>query len=242
MKHIHLMVIGTILLSCDCDQKIQDNEELTLSELYAYAVSDARDNSDDVIVNVKNIKGEECCLFKNGKIKMVTWIPDNYKKGYAEGTKIVDNFDIWATIVPELKDICLQLNEDIYCKDAAALQIRLEQLLGLPMTKNNSHFVEFWVDTSLVYRPTLDPSIHKLVLDDKKSTTDFYKEWFENRMEESFNKGEGYPWTRLGYTYDWSKKNGIGLSEFVVIGKRDSSVTIQVDRVFSTGEYCGCLK
>ena len=53
-----------------------------------------------------------------------------------------------------------------------------------------------------------------------------YTTWFQNTMV-SRNYGmtngvwNAYPWTQLGYTYDWLKtgKNIAGLSEFVVPGQ-----------------------
>ena len=49
-----------------------------------------------------------------------------------------------------------------------------------------------------------------------------FQEWYENRTATIYNsigdeKTWGWPWTRLGYTYDWGNKdNHVGLSEFVV--------------------------
>lgn len=50
-----------------------------------------------------------------------------------------------------------------------------------------------------------------------------FKNWFMNRAETIYSReGEdvaqwGWPWTRLGYTYDWGDPdNPVGLSEFVV--------------------------
>ncbi|NJD37995.1 MAG: hypothetical protein FIA89_06675 [Geobacter sp.] len=56
-----------------------------------------------------------------------------------------------------------------------------------------------------------------------------YKGWFENRTQfiysypypaVSAGASLPYPWTRLGYTYDWGNPNHIGLSEFVLHGRR----------------------
>jgi len=48
-------------------------------------------------------------------------------------------------------------------------------------------------------------------------------------------KGQGYPWTRLGYTYDWGSNAGeIGLSEFVL--RAGSAALIQ--SITATNDYC----
>lgn len=51
-----------------------------------------------------------------------------------------------------------------------------------------------------------------------------YRDWFVNRTETVYNVGNpddpttwGYPWTRLGYTYDWGNpRSHVGASEFVI--------------------------
>ena len=50
-----------------------------------------------------------------------------------------------------------------------------------------------------------------------------FKQWFIDRAENIYRIGDvndpdtwGWPWTRLGYTYDWGSSNHVGLSEFVI--------------------------
>jgi hypothetical protein len=51
-----------------------------------------------------------------------------------------------------------------------------------------------------------------------------FKKWFINRTETIYHIGNvndpgtwGYPWTRLGYSYDWGNaKNHVGVSEFTI--------------------------
>jgi hypothetical protein len=55
-----------------------------------------------------------------------------------------------------------------------------------------------------------------------------------------------YPWTGLGYTYDWGiypktpLQTDAGLSEFIIFlpPNTEPSVSIEVKGVFSTEEYC----
>ena len=53
-----------------------------------------------------------------------------------------------------------------------------------------------------------------------------YTGWFNNRKNyiysnaRSYPASSPYPWTRLGYTYDWGSRNHVGLSEFVVHGRK----------------------
>lgn len=42
-----------------------------------------------------------------------------------------------------------------------------------------------------------------------------------------------YPWTRLGYTYDWGSGSHVGMSEYVIPG----GMTVQVKAVYETSDY-----
>jgi hypothetical protein len=60
-----------------------------------------------------------------------------------------------------------------------------------------------------------------------------YQRWIENIKTETAD----YPWTGLGYTYDWSPDNPshIGLSEFILpIGSE-----VEVEKSLSIQEFCG---
>jgi hypothetical protein len=47
---------------------------------------------------------------------------------------------------------------------------------------------------------------------------------------------KGYPWTRLGYTYDWGNpESEVGLSEFVVA----AGSTVSIEAVSDNETYCG---
>ncbi|MBK8453511.1 MAG: hypothetical protein WAQ53_14365 [Thiofilum sp.] len=54
-------------------------------------------------------------------------------------------------------------------------------------------------------------------------------------LKDSSYGDKGYPWTRLGYTYDWGKPNNpIGFSEFVI----DKGAKVEVKSVTTTAKYC----
>ena len=43
-----------------------------------------------------------------------------------------------------------------------------------------------------------------------------FETWFENNTASSYSTG-AYPWTRLGYTYDWADNGtAYGLSEVII--------------------------
>ncbi len=58
--------------------------------------------------------------------------------------------------------------------------------------------------------------------------------FFANQKISSY-KVKGYPWTRLGYTYDWNPNTtDYGASEYVI--KKNSKV--EIVSIISTEAYC----
>ena len=99
--------------------------------------------------------------------------------------------------------------------------LRISQMLGLPPVNSDKYIVQMWVPVSKLYRPAGSPNITTTtaspVLD--TSATAAYKLWFNNYIIGSYYQPyvTHYPWTRMGYTYDWYPKgNRVGCSEFVL--------------------------
>ncbi|MGN0108036.1 MAG: DUF3089 domain-containing protein, partial [Hominilimicola sp.] len=86
-----------------------------------------------------------------------------------------------------------------------------------------------------LYRPSADRRIDTTAasLDFPKNTDAEYIEWFNSYMTSSYYPHK-YPWTRLGYTYDWAD-NGTeyGLSEYVL--KNGSMVA--VEKTYTNEEF-----
>ena len=61
-----------------------------------------------------------------------------------------------------------------------------------------------------------------------------YTGWFNNRKNyiydnfRNYPTSSPYPWTRLGYTYDWGSATRIGLSEFIAHGRKVNGAGISV--------------
>jgi hypothetical protein len=78
-----------------------------------------------------------------------------------------------------------------------------------------------------------------------------FKKWYGDRVESGYKLDDpdpskwGYPWTRLGYTYDWGNpKNHAGLSEFVIRidpEQNGGEVTVTLKRAIQckSPEACG---
>lgn len=124
--------------------------------------------------------------------------------------------DIWVTVVPEAKEFIHKLNKHFSDKE---LTLRMEQLLGLPPNYGNTHMVELWVKPNDLFRPTPDPEINDCVADlyFRSDVDSLHKAWFNSAANNIYTGTPAFPWTRLGYTYDWGNtQSEIGLSEFVL--------------------------
>lgn len=112
---------------------------------------------------------------------------------------------------------------------------RLEQLLGLPPGTGKNRLVELWVRPESMVRPSPDPEVtdREAGLEFPAGVSDSHRTWFENRREGCYRGPAPYPWTRLGYTYDWGSSDHVGLSEFVV----PRGTTVGVRAVWSNEEY-----
>ena len=182
----------------------------------------------------------------NSRVLVVTWTSwDGYEKNV--GKSIPVQRDIWVTAVPDLKDFCTQYDSN----EKIALSYRINQLLGLPpeSTENNQKrkLVEIWVEPKYLFRPTPDPEItdHEAELDFPLpnsfiSISYKYKNWFLKQLMTN-----DYPWTKLGYTYDWGKHSDwkkidpnrpvfVGLSEFII----REGANVKINSASKLGDYC----
>jgi hypothetical protein len=168
----------------------------------------------------------------DGHVLMVTWKGDCDSgnksiscKKRGETYLVEKEKDLWVTAVPELKEFVLI--QDYLVKQnktgsnlPSGISYRLKQYLGLKPNSNYTNFVEIWVNPKDLIRPCL---ISKVQVNDPQCAKDT-----------QHPSKDGYPFTGLGYTYDWGNSNtDIGASEFIV--RKDAIVTIH--DIKSTSEY-----
>jgi hypothetical protein len=171
----------------------------------------------------------------NRAVLMVTWTSWNGYDAQVGQTTTVTR-DVWVTAAPDVREF---VRTNLVPPDV--LTARLEQLLGVPPNNGKTKFVQFWVSPRDLFRPSADPEIsdREAELDLPQSTafitvSDAYQQWFANQTAISYGDN-GYPWTRLGYTYDWGNPcSEEGLSEFVI----RAGATVEVESVTSTLDYC----
>lgn len=180
----------------------------------------------------KTINGEDYILVSTWQNDTTYYVPNPSTGYYNTG-----NYPIWVTLAPELQTQC----QTPSFGRREGLDLRLKQLLGLPPDTKKQYFVEFWVQPKDLFRPCPDPEITDgscgLAFPD--DVTEDHKKWINDlRIASYYNPdwNKNYPWTELGYTYDWNRKNktNVGLSEFVI--QKNSNLVIH--HISKTEDYC----
>jgi hypothetical protein len=168
--------------------------------------------------------------------------------------------DLWVTVAPEMKN---------FFRGATPQPLRITQLLGTPpeYSLEERSMVELWVSPGNMFRPCPDPEIADRECQAEFPADPFrtfsatelirategpergvfmnYTGWFNNRKNyiysyaRNYPTTEPYPWTRLGYTYDWGSPNHVGLSEFVVHGRKQdgSGIPVGIRTLKKTADY-----
>lgn len=162
---------------------------------------------------------------------MVTWNEDGKRvlllswndspEVYAEGAKIVADGEIWTFTDGEILSWYRAHGEGV-----EGWEMRLKQLIGLPPSSDYTHMTAFWVDVADVIRPAYQPDVTKQIdaSDLGGGALGEYEAWFDGNIVYSYFTS-AYPWTRLGYTYDWAEGSGeYGLTEFLVLGGAEAEV------------------
>jgi hypothetical protein len=209
------------------------NEITDLDQMYQAAIEDAMLAEEEEIykelVPIIESNTELQWMENAGEkyVLLVTWT--KYPESYPIKSNVSTFWgDTWVMVIPELKDFVEQ--NDI---QNDKLTLRLEQLIGLPYDDGNEYFVEMWVRPDDLFRPSPDPEITdtQAQLDFPQNVSPEHVEWFNSLKSTTYDE---YPWSRLGYTYDWGEPDSdVGLSEYVI---RNNSEVI-VSSVSTTFEY-----
>jgi hypothetical protein len=244
MKTILLLLVILLVSSSSLNKSsvyiVDDNDTLYDSLLYQNAVADAiypmnkKINSSLVAITDANPDLIWDSINNEKYLLVVTWKQD--VKFYRDKLGDIYNtgkFPIWVTTSPELKS-------KFHTQTVQDTNKRLLQMLGLPPNASYNYFVEFWVKPSDLFRPCPDSEISDCQCNTyfPKGTDSLHIKWInENRISRYYDKVlyNQYPWTQLGYTYDWSPENPthFGLSEFVI----GENKKIIVKAIYTTSEY-----
>jgi len=161
-------------------------------------------------------------------------------KNNAKGFYDTDTFEIWVTAQQELNH---RIMGELNLKQGDDTILRLQQLLGLPPVIESRGFVVMSVPYDSLVRPCPDAETNDCNCDlGYTSKTDpAWVNWYNKQVfEKRFSSTDplfDYPFTGLGYTYDWSPDNHnrhIGLSEYVI--KKNTHVKV-VRQFTSIADY-----
>jgi len=232
----------TVLTLCFALLGISHLFSQSLDELYENALRDAaypeaKEISTNLTIVDKKTPNLIWKTIENEEYVLVgTWVKDKsfFEKSttYETGSRVV-----WVTLAPQLQ----QFAKEFVAKNGKEkITLRLEQLLGLPPNNGKLFFVEMWVRPQDMLRPSWDSEItdNTSQLCQPATIDAAYAEWFYKLRADSYANCQLYykfPWTQLGYSYDWNpeNKNHQGLSEFI-IWKNKKAI---VHKIYTNDEY-----
>lgn len=199
----------------------EQNEPTRLERLYEKSIKDAGIIEPDEIVPIKTLTETSG--------QFVTWT--SYPDSYTPGQDVNLSWgETWVTLNGAVQKKCTAFPKK-------KLNLRIQQLLGLPPQADaNRFFVVLEVQTKDMFRPCANPSLTETTCspDFDKDATEAHKAWYAGQSAASY-QDDGYPWTRLGYTYNWHPKSSeVGLSEFVI----NKGSNVKVISVTPTAQYC----
>ena len=219
---------------------VTEPQKLTNDQLYDRAVRDAKNADENEIMPLVNIsKDDENVIWsEDGKRVLVAFMhkfPDSYPAG--EDIKLQWG-NVWCVSAGEMVKWIKNNGNGV-----TDWTERLHQVLGMPTSKEYTTITAIWVDADLLYRPAYvtDTTAEMKTTLQPTGNEEFdkmYKEWFDSNIIWSYYDN-AYPWTRLGYTYDWAD-NGTeyGLSEFLIFSGADATV----EYTYSTEDFVAFAK
>ncbi len=211
---------------------------------YRQALNDARtagaDEISEELLTLTPGDPRTDCIMKDGKpyASLLSWAIDSSVLYRDSNGRWRAAEDIWVTAEPELKHRC---TEFLKKHGEKTLERHLQYLLGLPPGYHGRWMIRFRVSVDSVFRPCPDPET-----DDRRCELQYpaevparHRQWMEHTFRNSFSAKklyERFPWTRLGYTYNWdpAAPDERGLSEFVV---RKGSLLDSVQFI-APADYC----
>lgn len=219
------------------------SDKAMASRPYERALKDAEVAMVDEVRKLNPIKlGNKRLIRKNGKVLMASLIPKwAVERFYQPALQAGGNFNspqvpgvyMWVSPVPELKNFITRYVHGVKKTLAVPLLTRVQNLLGLPESEGDFSVVELWIEPKYLFRPCPDNEIDDDVcvadtvvgkpgydVFQTVRATPEHKNWYANKKSISYKMPGGFPWTRLGYTYDYYKANfkadPKGLSEYVI--------------------------
>lgn len=227
MKNL-IKILALILCVIASGSAQSEKEQAENLKAYNESIYDAS------VYRFSNLRPLKPLIFTDSTNSLTVVTLTNYN-GYKVGVENTLTRDVWVTAVPEVKNLCQTFSGDV--------EMRLRQLLGLHTNQKFDKFVTMEVKHNDVYRPAVnhDPTMTlpcacpvtvKCGEEFLANVDNKHIRWMADQMLSSYVISEsslitsGYPWTRLGYTYDWKPgSNRYGASEYVIRNGAKITVT-----------------
>jgi hypothetical protein len=216
-------------------------------EAYERAVNAAR------LARMSGVSERLVTIRPDQPVNVVAWVrkdqADRLKTASGEWVKTAPS-ETWVTVEPRLQEFCSAFVRD-HRLDEAKLTQRLEQRLGLPPASGKAYFVRMRLDRpgpAVIFRPCVDAAADHAgcAVGPPAKAPAAHQQWFYQQYYSSYGQsllGE-FPWTALGYTFDWAPAPGngrafqrIGETEFVI----HKNAPIEILEVVMTSQYCAPL-
>jgi len=160
------------------------------------------------------------------------------KTGDVGSTITAGAYGLWVTGVPEVQTICRGFHGDVL--------MQLRELLGLPPDADVPRFLILTVAAADVFRPSPDDSISTVYPCSNppdatcgnafpSTATPAHYQWMATEVFYLHSVPNGYPWTHLGYTFNWTPgADRYGASEYVIRGNAKATIVDNVPAL----KYC----
>lgn len=220
----YFMFVFILVFLATCSENSAVKPTFSIEELYQRAVHESMVINDKDILPLIEISQQSqfCSWDSQGRILLLTHhrYPDSYIPNQ-DYTLIYG--EVWTFTDKEI----IQFYKNNKNTPQVGWEMRFKQLIGLPPNRSYTHFSALWVNPEDVIRPG-----YAWKLSDTMGASNFietpsqeYQNWFNNNILWSYFES-AFPWTRLGYTYDWeSGYKKYGLSEFLI--KKDAVVHVE---------------
>ncbi len=192
-----------------------------------------RFSADDPIAVDSWISEEELKRFREASGRWLTHAPQ----------------EIWVTVEPGLQKFCAAFFA-AHGRNLDQLTLRLEQRLGLPPGGIRREFLEIGLQhptPDVIFRPCIDPATDRADCLEHPGAVPAgagveHRQWLHKQYADSYERSpqNAFPWTGLGYTFDWApgaqpgEFERFGESEFVI----RQGAPIRILRAVDTAAYC----
>jgi hypothetical protein len=219
----------------------------------ATAGAESRGSDEHRLVHRFNEAIANAAVYRHRNLRRLRPLVFDPASGTASVTTLTSaRYELGATTLPE--DVWVTGDGEVRsrCRCHKRPGMFLRQLLGLHPNSPIRHFVTFSVARADVFRPAVDPDpTRRWPCRNPRAascgqafpagTPVSHLIWMANEMATAWEittplARDGYPWTRLGYTYNWRPgADRYGASEYVV----HAGATVKLTAITPYRRYCG---